>query len=89
MTVEELQPYLIKQYRELEMSIRGGWYKPAPVKRVEIPKPDGGETATGNTNGKRPDGTTGAGTNPATDIRADIFGQQLRVQAGAEGPIRG
>ena len=31
MTVEELQPYLIKQYRELCDSIRGGWYKPAPV----------------------------------------------------------
>jgi group II intron reverse transcriptase/maturase len=42
MTVEELNGYFIKHYRELEKSIRGGWYKPAPVKRVEIPKPDGG-----------------------------------------------
>jgi group II intron reverse transcriptase/maturase len=42
MRVEELQPYLIKHYRELVMSIGGGWYKPAPVRRVEIPKPDGG-----------------------------------------------
>jgi group II intron reverse transcriptase/maturase len=47
MTVEELQPYLIKNYRELEMSIRGGWYKPKPVKRVEIPKPDGGKRLLG------------------------------------------
>jgi group II intron reverse transcriptase/maturase len=47
MTVEELEPYLIKHYRELWMSIRGGWYKPEPVKRVEIPKPDGGKRLLG------------------------------------------
>ena len=42
MTVRELSVYLIKNYRELCESIRGGWYKPQPVRRVEIPKPDGG-----------------------------------------------
>ena len=42
MTVNELNGYLIMHYRELCESIRGGWYKPKPVKRVEIPKPDGG-----------------------------------------------
>ena len=47
MTVEELNEYLIKHYRELEMSIRGGWYTPKPVKRVEIPKPDGGKRLLG------------------------------------------
>jgi group II intron reverse transcriptase/maturase len=47
MTVEELQPYLTKHYRELGMSIRGGWYKPAPVRRVEIPKPEGGKRQLG------------------------------------------
>jgi group II intron reverse transcriptase/maturase len=47
MTVEELQPYLIAHYQELGESIRGGWYKPAPVRRVEIPKPDGGKRLLG------------------------------------------
>jgi len=47
MTVEELNDYLIKHYRELCESIRGGWYKPKPVKRVEIPKPDGGKRLLG------------------------------------------
>jgi len=47
MTVEELSDYLIKHYRELSESIRGGWYKPKPVKRVEIPKPDGGKRQLG------------------------------------------
>jgi group II intron reverse transcriptase/maturase len=47
MAVEELNDYLIKHYRELCESIRGGWYKPKPVKRVEIPKPDGGKRQLG------------------------------------------
>jgi group II intron reverse transcriptase/maturase len=42
MTVKELEPYLIAHYRELRESIRGGWYKAQPVRRVEIPKADGG-----------------------------------------------
>ena len=42
MTVKEPQPYLIAHYREIGESIRGGWYKAQPVRRVAIPKPDGG-----------------------------------------------
>jgi group II intron reverse transcriptase/maturase len=47
MTVDELNEYLIKHYRELCESIRGGWYKPKPVKRLEIPKSDGGKRQLG------------------------------------------
>jgi group II intron reverse transcriptase/maturase len=47
MTVDELQKQFFKHYRELCESIRGGWYKPKPVKRVEIPKPDGGKRLLG------------------------------------------
>ena len=47
MTVEELNDYLTKHYLELCESIRGGRYKPKPVKRVEIPKPDGGKRLLG------------------------------------------
>jgi group II intron reverse transcriptase/maturase len=47
MTVKELNPYLIAHYRELRESIMGGWYKPQPVRRVEIPKPDGGKRMLG------------------------------------------
>ena len=42
MRVEEMLPYLKEHGSELIASIRGGWYKPNPVRRVEIPKPDGG-----------------------------------------------
>ena len=43
MTVDEMLPYLKEHKEELLKSIRGGWYKPKPVRRVEIPKPDGGK----------------------------------------------
>ena len=42
MTVDEMLPYLREYREEFIASIRGGWYKPNPVRRVEIPKPDGG-----------------------------------------------
>ncbi len=41
MTVEEMLPYLKEHKEEWLASIRGGWYKPKPVRRVEIPKTDG------------------------------------------------
>jgi RNA-directed DNA polymerase len=42
MTVEELLPYLTEHGDELRESILTGKYKPQAVRRVEIPKPDGG-----------------------------------------------
>lgn len=42
MTVNEMLPYLKKHGEELKEQIRNGKYKPQPVRRVEIPKPDGG-----------------------------------------------
>lgn len=42
MTVDEMLPYLKEHHDELLESIRGGFYKPKPVRRVEIPKPEGG-----------------------------------------------
>ena len=42
MTVEEALPWLKEHGRELTDSIRSGKYKPDPVRRKEISKPDGG-----------------------------------------------
>ena len=42
MTVEELMPYLEENKEELLEELRSGKYEPQPVRRVEIPKPDGG-----------------------------------------------
>ena len=42
MTVEDALPWLREHREELLESIRLGKYKPQPVRRKEIPKPDGG-----------------------------------------------
>ena len=42
MTVEAALPWLKEHGKELTESIRQGRYKPDPVRRKEIPKPDGG-----------------------------------------------
>ena len=42
MTVEELGAYLSENGENIREQLRTRKYKPQPVKRVEIPKPDGG-----------------------------------------------
>jgi len=47
MTVEELRPYIIDHWREVRGALDEGRYRPSPVRRVGIPKPDGGERQLG------------------------------------------
>jgi RNA-directed DNA polymerase len=42
MTVEQLPEYLKQHWPTIREQLLSGTYKPQPVKRVEIPKPDGG-----------------------------------------------
>ncbi len=42
MTVDELRPYLKEHWLEIRETLYQQSYKPSPVRRVEIPKPDGG-----------------------------------------------
>src|SRR5215471_5393335 len=42
MTVHDLAGYLIQHWPVIREQLLSGTYKPQPVKRVEIPKPDGG-----------------------------------------------
>lgn len=47
MQVDELRPYLMEHGKDLVEMIIKGSYKPNPVKRVMIPKPDGSKRALG------------------------------------------
>ncbi len=42
MEVDELLPYLKENWPTIKQQLLEGKYKPQPVRRVEIPKPDGG-----------------------------------------------
>jgi len=41
MTVEDLMPYCREHWARIREALLSGRYKPQPVRRVEIPKPDG------------------------------------------------
>ena len=41
MTVADLRAYLKEQWPEIKEGLLSGRYEPKPVRRVEIPKPDG------------------------------------------------
>ena len=47
MTVQELPVFLKGHWIAIKESLLNGTYKPQPVRRVEIPKPDGGERKLG------------------------------------------
>jgi RNA-directed DNA polymerase len=47
MAVEELRPYLKTHWSGLRERLLDGGYEPQPVRRVEIPKPDGGKRGLG------------------------------------------
>lgn len=42
MTVDEFLPYLKQEWQDIKRRLLEGRYIPSPVRRVEIPKPDGG-----------------------------------------------
>jgi RNA-directed DNA polymerase len=47
MTVDELFGHVQKYHKHLKRKLKDGTYKPLPVKRVEIPKPDGSKRKLG------------------------------------------
>lgn len=47
MTVDKLRPFLIDRWIFIRAELLDGVYKPSPVKKVEIPKPNGGKRMLG------------------------------------------
>lgn len=47
MEIADLRPFLRAKWPEIREQLLGDTYKPMPVRRVEIPKPDGGKRLLG------------------------------------------
>ena len=47
MSTKDLRSYIVKHWDELKQSLQNGTYQPHPVRRVEIPKPNGGTRSLG------------------------------------------
>lgn len=82
MRVEELRDYMNANWATLKQSILERSYKPAPVRRVEIPKPNGGVRKARHTNGSRPHAPTSNSTSAHTNFRRRISRKQLRLPPG-------
>ena len=41
-STENLRSYIVEYWNQIKHQLLSGTYKPTPVRRVEIPKPDGG-----------------------------------------------
>ncbi|BCB03697.1 hypothetical protein KH172YL63_18300 [Bacillus sp. KH172YL63] len=42
MPVQNLRSHIMREWQSIRKNLLGGTYKPDPVRRIEIPKPDGG-----------------------------------------------
>jgi RNA-directed DNA polymerase len=47
MTVDELLPFCQKHWAQIRQELLNGTYRPQPVRKVDIPKPDGGTRTLG------------------------------------------
>ena len=88
MTVGELPGYLKEHWPGIREQLLAGAYKPQPVKRVEIPKPDGGVQA-GHSHGAGPVRPAGGEPGTREALGPDVLRTQLRVSTGAVGSSSG
>ena len=84
MTVEDALPWLREHREELLEAIRQGKYKPQPVRRKEIPKPDGGVRKLGDTNSRRLHHPAGNRTAANPHLRTVVLGLELWLSSGQE-----
>lgn len=85
-TYEQLPNLLRVHGEKIRQKLKNGTYIPAPVRRVDIPKPNGGHTDVRNSNSLGPNNPTGHSDDHWRRVRGSILGQKLWVQRGTELP---
>lgn len=79
-TTEQLGDYIKKNWDGIREQIRNREYKPRPVRRAEIPKPDGGVRKLGIPTVMDRGHSAGNRTGDKPDVRAVVFRVELRIQ---------
>jgi RNA-directed DNA polymerase len=82
MTVKQLPGYLRVHWPRIKQQLLAGTYQPQPVKRVEIPKPDGGVRKLAHPDGGGPFHTAGGAAGSDPKMGRHVFPKQLRLPAG-------
>ena len=86
MTIDAAKDYLRKHWPNIRAQLLEGTYQPQPVKRVEIPKPDGGIRKLGvPCVVDRLDSAGYAASSPRA-VGPDVLRAQLRLSTGALRP---
>ena len=86
MTIDDAKAFLRQHWPNIRSQLLDGNYRPQPVKRVEIPKPDGGVRKLGvPCVVDRLIQQARAASSPRA-MGSDVFGAQFRISAGAVRP---
>lgn len=89
MQTDELRDYLYADYQQLRQEILTGSDKPSPVKKVEIPKPQGGVRMLGIPTVDRPPAPTSYQPMVIPILRTHLFSIQLWFSPQQECPSSG
>ena len=82
--VSEFKAHLQQHWPKIKGRLLAGVYQPQPVRRVDIPKPQGGVRTLGIPTVVDRLIQQGVASSAATDLRANVLGWKLRLSAGAQ-----
>src|SRR5437016_4739305 len=89
MTIDDAKDYLREHWPSIRSQLLKGTYQPQPVKRVEIPKPDGEVRKLGVPWCCRPTDPAGSAAGSPGSVGPDVFQAQLRLPTGTLRPSGG
>src|SRR5271170_5543154 len=89
MTIEDAKGYLREHWPNIRSHLLSGTYQPQPVKRVEIPKPDGGIRKARRPLRCRQTDPAGLAAGSSGAMGPDVLRAQLRLPTGAIRPPGG